>query len=126
MLKVFAVLIKLIVPLNQFRYHNSKRLLPDYTPSMATAVETKIQSKAAKSNEDTSVILDMEDIKKSKKVSKRHSYNSLSKSENNSIFYEASLILDNVTPNQSGNYTCGPSNSLSASVSLHIIQGNSI
>ena len=93
---------------------------------MATTVETKIQSKSAKSNEDTSVIVDMEDIKKSKKVSKRHSYNSLHKSENNSIFYEASLILDNVKPNQSGNYTCGPSNSLSASVSLHIIQGNVI
>ena len=68
MLTVFAVLINFIVPLNQFRYHNSKRLLPDYTPSMATTVETKIQSKSAKSNEDTSVIVDMEDIKKSKKV----------------------------------------------------------
>ena len=90
---------------------------------MSTSVETKVQSKSAKLSQDESVIVDMEDIKKSKKVSKRHSFNNLSRGENNSIFYEANLILDNVKPNQSGNYTCGPSNTLSASVSLHIIQG---
>ena len=96
---------------------------------MATTVETKMQLNSAKlseSGEDTtSVIVDMEDIKKSKTISKRNSNNNSRKSENYSIFYEASLILEHVTPNQSGNYTCGPSNSLSASVSLHIIQGNS-
>ena len=94
---------------------------------MATTVETKMQFKSAKlteSGEDTSFIVDMEDIKKSKTLSKRNSNNNSKKGENHSIFYEASLILDNVKPNQSGNYTCGPSNSLSASVSLHIIQGN--
>lgn len=93
---------------------------------MASSVETRIQSKSSKSletSEDTSVIVDMGDINKSKKLSKRDSGNNPSKGENFSIYYEASLILDNVKPNQSGNYTCGPSNTLSASVSLHIIQG---
>ena len=93
---------------------------------MASTVETRFQSKSSKSlktSEDTSVIVDMGDINKSKKLSKRDNSNNLNNGENFSIFYEASLILDNVKPNQSGNYTCGPSNTLSASVSLHIIQG---
>ena len=93
---------------------------------MASSVETRIQSKSSKSletREDTSVIVDMGDINKSKKLSKRDNGNNPIKGENFSTFYEASLILDNVKPNQSGNYTCGPSNTLSASVSLHIIQG---
>ena len=103
------------------------RLLPDYTPGMATKVETRmqVQSKlSSKTNEDASVILNMDDVKRNKNASKRNSSNISNKSESYSLFYEASLILDNVKPNQSGNYTCGPSNSLSASVRLHITQGN--
>jgi hypothetical protein len=103
------------------------RLLPDYTPGMATKVETRMQVQSkltSKTNEDASVILNMDDVKRNKNASKRNSSNISNKSERYSLFYEASLILDNVKPNQSGNYTCGPSNSLSASVRLHITQGN--
>ena len=94
---------------------------------MATKVETRMQVQSkitSKSNEDASVILNMDDVKRNKKASKRNSSNISNKSESHSLFYEASLILNNVKPNQSGNYTCGPSNSLSASVRLHITQGN--
>ena len=93
---------------------------------MATKVETRmqVQSKTtSQSNDDASVILNMDDVKRNKNASKRNSSNISGKSESYSLFYEASLILENVKPNQSGNYTCGPSNSLSASVRLHITQG---
>ena len=106
------------------RYHNSRRLLPDYTPGMSTSIETRINVQSNHSNEDASVIVDMDDIQKNKKSSERRSnVNSKNRKESISFHYEASLILNNVKPNQSGNYTCGPSNSLSASVRLHITQG---
>ena len=38
--------------------------------------------------------------------------------------FEATLTLDEVTKERSGNYTCSPSNARSASVRLHIIDGN--
>ena len=94
---------------------------------MGTTVETRIhvQSKIpSESVEDTSVIVDMDEIKSDKKESKSITRTERVQEETLSIYYEASLILDNVKPNQSGNYTCGPSNSLSASVRLHITQGN--
>ena len=40
-----------------------------------------------------------------------------------SFYFEARLVLDNVLPMQSGNYTCGPSNTQHASVRLHITKG---
>ena len=40
-----------------------------------------------------------------------------------SFYFEARLVLDNVLPMQSGNYTCGPSNTKHASVRLHITKG---
>ena len=91
---------------------------------MSTSIETRINVQSNHSNEDASVIVDMDDIQKNKKSSERRSnVNSKNRKESISFHYEASLILNNVKPNQSGNYTCGPSNSLSASVRLHITQG---
>ena len=110
-----------------YRYHNSKRLLPDYTSGMDTKVETMIHVQSempSNSGEDASVIVDMGKIKKDTKASKSIINTKRVHEERTAIYYEASLILDNVKPNQSGNYTCGPSNSLSASVRLHITQGN--
>ena len=109
-----------------FRYHNSKRLLPDYTQGMNTTVETKMNDPIqvnSKPANDESIVVDMDDKKSKKKNSKIIEQKKKVSIEKESVFYEASLILKDVKPNQSGNYTCGPSNSLSASVRLHITQG---
>ena len=108
------------------RYHNSKRLLPDYTQGMNTTVETKMNAPIqvnSKSANDESIVVDMDDEKSKKKISKGIENKKKVSVEKESVYYEASLILKDVKPNQSGNYTCGPSNSLSASVRLHITQG---
>ena len=94
---------------------------------MGTKVETRTQvhsKMSPESGEDASVIVDMDEIQKDKKALKSSINKGKVQEKTISIYYEASLTLDNVKPNQSGNYTCGPSNSLSASVRLHITQGN--
>ena len=94
---------------------------------MGTKVATRRQRKpqtASESGDDSSVIVDMDKHQKDTKGSTRNSNVDKIQEDGISIYYEASLTLDNVKPEQSGNYTCGPSNSLSASVRLHITQGN--
>ena len=94
---------------------------------MNTTVETKMNAPIqvnSKSANDESIVVDMDDEKSKKKISKSIENKKKVSVEKESVYYEASLILKDVKPNQSGNYTCGPSNSLSASVRLHITQGN--
>ena len=93
---------------------------------MNTTVETKMNDPNqvnSKPANDESIVVDMDDKQSKKKISKIIERKKKIKIEKESVFYEASLILKDVKPNQSGNYTCGPSNSLSASVRLHITQG---
>ena len=93
---------------------------------MNTTVETKMNDPIqvnSKPANDESIVVDMDDKKSKKKISKIIERKKKVSIEKESVFYEASLILKDVKPNQSGNYTCGPSNSLSASVRLHITQG---
>ena len=121
--------------LNSFnRYHNKKRLLPDYMAGYSTNLTTKVQAKYSvppslegdEGDDSSSIVLDMKDHQRSQKnTSNAIKTAKLVQSEDaTSTYYEASLTLDNVKPKQSGNYTCGPSNSLSASVRLHITQGS--
>ena len=94
---------------------------------MGTKVATKMHKKpqtASQLGDDSSIIVDMDKPLKDTKGTTRNSNVDNIQEGSNSIYYEASLTLDNVKPYQSGNYTCGPSNSLSASVRLHITQGN--
>ena len=90
---------------------------------VATRIYTKSQS-ASHAGDDTSVIVDMDKHKKDMKGTMRSGNEDIVQEDGISIYYEASLTLDDVKPEQSGNYTCGPSNSLSASARLHITQGN--
>ena len=93
---------------------------------MNTTVETKMNDPNqvnSKPANDESIVVNMDDKKSKKKISKIIERKKKVSIEKESVFYEASLILKDVKPNQSGNYTCGPSNSLSASVRLHITQG---
>ena len=93
---------------------------------MNTTVETKVNDpNQVNSNpaNDESIVVDMDDKKAKKKISKIIERKKKVSIEKESVFYEASLILKDVTPNHSRNYTCCPSNSLSASVRLHITQG---
>ena len=88
------------------RYHNAKRLLPDYSENMATSVmhrESGWQTSKPPSENVTSG------------APQAFKYGD--------SYYEASLTLEYVKPEQSGNYTCGPSNTKTASVRLHITQG---
>ena len=93
---------------------------------MNTTVETKMNDPIqvnSKPANDESIVVDMDDKKSKRKISKISERKKKVSIEKESVFYEASLILKDVKPSQSGNYTCGPSNSLSASVRLHITQG---
>ena len=93
---------------------------------MNTTVETKMNDPNqvnSKPANDESIVVDMDDKQSKKKISKIIERKKKVSIEKESVFYEASLILKDVKPSQSGNYTCGPSNSLSASVRLHITQG---
>lgn len=98
---VFKCLIQgtLQKPAYVFWYHGSRRLLPDYDSSMSANVTTVVEGKPPTSSEY------------------------MASGDDALSVYEATLKLVNVGPEQSGNYTCGPSNTKSATAKLHITDG---
>ena len=97
-----------------YRYHGDERLLPEYDPTMSDNVkvveEPQSSSTAAEKTpffpEETRDYFVDEDFL----VDTRS-------------MYLATLKLNRVRPEQKGKYKCGPSNTQSASVELHITDG---
>ena len=97
-----------------YRYHGDERLLPEYDPTMSDNVkvveEPQSSSTAAEKTpffpEETRDYFVDEDFL----VDTRS-------------MYLATLKLNKVRPEQKGKYKCGPSNTQSASVELHITDG---
>jgi len=95
------------MPAYVFWYHNEKRLIPDYADNLSAVVVRRRGTpsqpeKTSSSSANTTAVGD-DDL--------------------SGGFYEARLVLVDASPEQSGNYTCGPSNTMHASVTLHITQG---
>ena len=98
-----------------FRYHGDERLLPEYNPSMS---------------DNVMVVEDAQNTEKTPESSSSRDYfeeqpfivDSNSATAGKSL-YLATLKLNKVRPEQKGIYKCGPSNTKSASVELHITDG---
>ena len=97
-----------------YRYHGDERLLPEYNPSMS---------------DDVTVVSDDNDAY-SESISQAEVFpdyfgNDLKSDpeKNSRAMYLATLKLNKVRPEQKGVYKCGPSNTRSASVELHITDG---
>ena len=98
-----------------YRYHGDERLLPEYNPSMS---------------DDVTVVSDNDAYSESSSISEEvfpDYFNDLKSDpeskENSKAMYLATLKLNKVRPEQKGVYKCGPSNTRSASVELHITDG---
>jgi len=101
-------------PAYVFWYHGDERLLPEYNPSMS---------------DDVTVVSDDNDAY-SESISQAEVFpdyfgNDLKSDpeKNSRAMYLATLKLNKVRPEQKGVYKCGPSNTRSASVELHITDG---
>lgn len=101
-------------PAYVFWYHGDERLLPEYNPSMSDDVTVVSDNDAySESSISEEVFPDYFNDLKSDPESK----------ENSKAMYLATLKLNKVRPEQKGVYKCGPSNTRSASVELHITDG---
>ena len=95
-----------------YRYHGDERLLPEYDPTMSDnvkVVEEPQSSTAEKTpffpEETRDYFVDEDFLVDTRSM------------------YLATLKLNRVRPEQKGKYKCGPSNTQSASVELHITDG---
>ena len=92
------------------RYHGDERLLPEYNPSMSDDVKVVAEAEDAYSESSQEVFPDYFSEESEASNSQRS-------------MYLATLKLNKVRPEQKGVYKCGPSNTRSASVELHITDG---
>ena len=92
------------------RYHGDERLLPEYNPSMSDDVKVVAEAEDAYSESSQEVFPDYFSEESEASNSQRS-------------MYLATLKLNKVRPEQKGIYKCGPSNTRSASVELHITDG---
>lgn len=97
-------------PAYVFWYHGDERLLPEYNPSMSDDVKVVAEAEDAYSESSQEVFPDYFSEESEASNSQRS-------------MYLATLKLNKVRPEQKGIYKCGPSNTRSASVELHITDG---
>ena len=109
-----------------FRYHGDERLLPEYNPSMSDnvkVVEDDLSSLASHPRNEaadpaSTFFPDYHFVEES------HRGRAEEQESKPRSMYLATLKLNKVRPEQKGVYKCGPSNTRSASVELHITDGN--
>ena len=97
------------------RYHENERLLPEYDPSMSDNVKVVEMGTDSESTEESNDGGFFPDYFVEERESKHQPKRSM---------YLATLKLNKVRPEQKGSYKCGPSNTKSAEVELHITDGN--
>ena len=128
---------KILIPYwFNLRYHGDERLLPEYDSSMSDNVQVVEDPSGSASEENVEGFYDdSEDSEEDstflssfveEEPPQRRSRNSLQTTEAlpKRSMYLATLKLYKVRPEQKGIYKCGPSNTRSASVELHITDGN--
>ena len=114
-----------------FRYHGDERLLPEYNPSMSDNVKVVELGHSASHNR---VAANFPDDPEAQSSTFLPDYfmpedgasvtNDEESNNHRRSMYLATLKLNKVRPEQKGVYKCGPSNTRSASVELHITDGN--
>ena len=100
-----------------YRYHGDERLLPEYDPTMSDNVRVVEEPQSSSSS-----MADSEKTPFFPEETRDYFVDEDFLVDTRSM-YLATLKLNRVKPEQKGKYKCGPSNTQSASVELHITDG---